>query len=203
MSRRVDHHPPSVRRRLLDSPDGPKGQGRRFGSVEVVHGQVQMDLLWAAGLLRPVRSAVVRDAHRRDPHSVGAHSNEIVTPKGHFTAQEIGPEVTQSRRIVAVEGDRTQSNFGHGTMVTRRGRPPAALASAALASAPGLCCLGLCRPGLCCPGLCRPGLCCPGLCCPGLCCPGLRPCGQPTLRRSTTNTRVSLAAMPEPGEDDP
>ncbi len=118
MPGRVDHHPPAVRRGLLGRPHRPQGESGRFGSVEVVDSQIQMDLLWPTRLPRPVRRPVVRDPHGRNPHAVGSHSHEIVTAEGHLTTQELGPESAQSRRILAVEGDRTQSNFGHERMVT-------------------------------------------------------------------------------------
>lgn len=66
VSRRVDEHPPAIRGWLGLSLASADRQGRSFGTVEVIHGKFQVQLL-GDGAIRPVGRLVrLNSLHRHE-----------------------------------------------------------------------------------------------------------------------------------------
>src|ERR1700728_3991328 len=98
----VEHHSPTIRSGLRRHNPRAEPNCLRFGCVQVVDRQVEMDLLRPIAL-RPRGRLVGSNAHRRNPAALGLYRDEVVTAEGDLAPEQLSPESSESRGIGAVE----------------------------------------------------------------------------------------------------
>ena len=91
VTRRVDHHPPTLGRRLRLRLGRAEARRVRLGFVEVLHRKVDVHLLWRIGI-GPARRAVVLNAVSGHPDVADFERSKGIAGETDFNAEEFGVE---------------------------------------------------------------------------------------------------------------
>src|SRR6478609_11009368 len=121
----VEQHPPGLTWLLVGQGRAePHALGR--GGVEVVDGQVEVELLGAV-LVRPPRLLVVVEGAEPEGHPAGAGQHRVLRLRvRHLPAEHRGPEGRVALGVRAVEREHLEGGDSHGGASRRNGpgRPP-------------------------------------------------------------------------------
>jgi hypothetical protein len=100
-----------VRIRLYRATSGPESEGLLCGGTEILHREVEVDLL-GRFVIGPCRRNEVLHGDRRQPNVAKIHCDERVAPIRDLAMEERRPEISEWVRVCAIERDGTESDVG-------------------------------------------------------------------------------------------